>query len=90
MSQMHAELSELAAELGFSSIEEAEANGYNVVYSKDRADLSKEQDKAHEEWLKTKEDAIHKLESTLKNAGPDDADNVQNAIDFIKGVKYDT
>ena len=34
MSQLHAELTEQAAELGFMSIEEAEANGYVVDYIK--------------------------------------------------------
>ena len=32
MSQLHAELSEQASELGFESIEQAEANGYEIEY----------------------------------------------------------
>lgn len=32
MSQLHAELSEQASQLGFHSIEEAEINGYEVDY----------------------------------------------------------
>ena len=32
MSQIHAELTEKAAELGFASLEEAENNGYEVLY----------------------------------------------------------
>ena len=34
MSQLHAELTEQAAQLGFQSIEEAEANGFKVDYEK--------------------------------------------------------
>lgn len=34
MSQLHAELTEQAAHLGFQSIEEAEANGFKVDYEK--------------------------------------------------------
>ena len=36
MSQLHAELTMQAAELGFESIEEAEANGYKVDYDKQK------------------------------------------------------
>ena len=39
MSQLHAELSEAAAELGFESIEDAEAHGYKVEYNGDCASL---------------------------------------------------
>ena len=46
-----------------------------------------EQEKAHEAWLNEKEEAIRKLEGMLENADPDDADNLRNAIEFIKGVK---
>ena len=35
MSQLHAELSEQAYELGYESIEEAEANGLQVQYNED-------------------------------------------------------
>ena len=35
MSQLHAELSEQAYELGFESIEEAEANGVKIQYNAD-------------------------------------------------------
>lgn len=35
MSQIHAELTEKAAELGFESLEEAEDNGYEVLYDGD-------------------------------------------------------
>ena len=36
MSQIHAELTEKASELGFASLEEAENNGYEVLYDGDR------------------------------------------------------
>ena len=82
MSQLHAELSEQAYELGFDSIEDAEVNGYEVDYEKGKLVkrglgysetveyLTKEQEKAHEAWLKEREEVIKSLE---------------HAIDFIKG-----
>ena len=73
MSQLHAELTEQAAELGFQSIEEAEANGYEVTSDGVWAKLVKtktEEDKAYEAWLKEREEVIKSLE---------------HAIDFIKG-----
>lgn len=49
MSQLHAELSERAAELGFESIEEAERAGYKVDY--DNMTLMSPEEQAHEAWL---------------------------------------
>lgn len=92
MSQLHAELSEQAAQLGFHSIEEAEINGFKVDYEKQELvpDEDKAMEEAHQEWLKEKEEAIRKLELTLENVDLDDVDRVQNAIDFIKGLKYES
>ena len=73
MSQLHAELSEQAYELGFDSIEDAEANGYEVISDGVWAKLVKtktEEDKAYEAWLEEREEVIKSLE---------------HAIDFIKG-----
>lgn len=73
MSQLHAELSEQAYELGFDSIEDAEANGYEVVSDGNWAKLMKtetEEDKAYEAWLEEREEVIKSLE---------------HAIEFIKG-----
>ena len=53
MSQLHVELSEQASELGFESIEQAEANGYKVDYSKDSWKLVPDADKAYEDLDKT-------------------------------------
>lgn len=94
MSQLHAELTSQAADLGLESIEQAEANGYKVDYTGSgwvlRPDVNKAMEEAHQEWLKEKEEAIRKLELTLENVDLDDVEHVQNAIDFIKGLKYDS
>lgn len=62
MSQLHAELSEQASELGFESIEEAEAKGYVVRYSGQEAflvpNVDKELEEAHKAWLKEREEVI--------------------------------
>ena len=47
MSQLHAELTEQAAEMGFESIEQAEENGFKVDYIKQK--LVPDMDKAYEE-----------------------------------------
>lgn len=110
MSQLHAELSEQAYDLGFRSIEEAEANGYvvdyenqklvqskelqekNLVEAIDGLDkLQKELEKAHEEWLKEKEEVIKSLKEVRANLIVDDnltleqmRKMVNHAIDFIE------
>ena len=66
MSQIHAELTERASELGFQSIEEAEACGYMVVYSDDGAmlvprDPLEQLNEAHKEWLKEREEVLEEL-----------------------------
>ena len=73
MSQIHAELSEQASELGFESIDDAMNNGYEVIYDGENfAHLVRsedEQELAHQDWLNKREEVIKALE---------------NAIDFIK------
>lgn len=49
LSQLHAELSEQAAELGFQSVEEAQAHGYEVDYLEET--LVEPQTMAHRAWL---------------------------------------
>lgn len=90
MSQLHLELSEQAYELGFKSIEEAEAHGYMVVYLEDRAELLprdplEQLNEAYKEWLKEREIIIHKLEM-LRNDTPYKVykDTLSEAIKFIK------
>ena len=55
MSQLHAELTEQANELGFKNIEEAEARGYTVKYSGDEAFLVPDIDQAFENLTKETE-----------------------------------
>ena len=60
MSQLHAELSEQASELGFESIEQAEANGYEVKFEDGGAFLVPDINKAYEELaeeIKAKKEA---------------------------------
>ena len=73
MSQLHAELSEQANELGFETIQDAVNSGYVVDYDKGKLVkyglgysetveyLTKEQDKAHEAWLKEREEVLEEL-----------------------------
>lgn len=62
MSQLHAELSEQAYELGFESLGEAEQAGYGVDW--ENAKLIKvedEQEKAHEAWLEERDRVLDNL-----------------------------
>lgn len=90
------ELEESANELGFKSLIDAEKVGYRPDYNTGKlylheptANALKEMEEAHKAWLKERDEAIRKLESTLENVDLDDVDNVQNAIEFIRGQKYD-
>ena len=67
MSQLHAELSEQATELGFESLEEALANGYEVDY--EEGELvnpyvlsDKAHEEAHEEWVKERDNYLEILD----------------------------
>lgn len=95
MSQLAMELDEQSAELGYDGLQDALNNGYSVVYDEDgvhleKIDIEKEQEEAHKAWLKEKEECIRKLELTLEHVDLDDVDHVQDAINFIKGVKYES
>ena len=100
MSQLHAELTEQAYELGFESIEQALANGYEVDYdnyklvkhklgwSETAEYLAKEQEKAHEAWLKERDEIIKDLDHIAlgytEGGFPAHAKAIYRAIDFIK------
>ena len=91
MSQLHAELTEQAAELGFQSIEEAEANGYEVISDGEWAKLVKsedEQEQAHNAWLEQREQIITNLttiKDKLETEGYDIyTDWLEETINFIK------
>lgn len=94
MSQLHAELTEQASELGFESIEEAEAKGYVVRYSGQEAflvpNIDKELEKAHDEWTKERKEIITGLEKLYNGYVEGDyktnseKEILKTAIDFIK------
>lgn len=91
MSQLHAELSEQAAELGFESIGEAEQAGYGVDWENAKLiKIEDEQEKAHQAWLKEREEVLERLEKKqdkLKRMLCDDTglyDLITDAINFIK------
>lgn len=87
LSQLHAELSEQAAELGFESIGEAEQAGYGVDW--ENAKLIKvedEQDKAHEAWLEEKQQVLNDLDIVAhSDTVPfEHKEIVKQAIGFIR------
>ena len=79
------ELTEQANELGFESVEEAFANGYEVV----RGELQPKEDeqtKAHKAWLKEKEDVILGLQLVMAHTNDaDDMVRIARALDFVRG-----
>lgn len=92
LSQLHAELSEQASELGFESLGEAEQAGYGVDWENGKLiKLEDEQDKAHEVWLKEREDILDDLEhlkNIYKEVKPDE-DIIERTINFIKEQCHD-
>ena len=87
ISQLHAELSEQAYELGFESIGEAEQAGYGVDW--ENAKLIKvedEQEKAHEAWLEEKQQVLNDLDIVAhSDTVPfEHKEIVKQAIEFIR------
>lgn len=87
MSQLHAELSEQAAELGFESISEAEQAGYGVDWQ--NAKLIEPEEAAHQEWLAYKKMVLADLkllhERLVDDERTHDAAIVGQTIKFIEG-----
>lgn len=92
MSNIHLELTEQANELGFESIEEAKANGYVIRYSGQEAflvpNIDKELEKAHEAWLKERDEVLGGLVNLMVHSVYD-YDTVIKAYNFIKEQCHD-
>ena len=91
MSQLHAELSEQAYELGFESLGEAEQAGYGVDW--DNAKLIKvenEQEQAHQAWLKERDILCHELEMLVSDT-PYQVykETLMKAVNFLRKECHD-
>lgn len=93
MSELAMELDDQAVELGFESYEEALAKGYEwIIDTRGNAVLykpSEELDKAHEAWLKERDDILEWLEEAKvhnnENCGSSYINGaLERAIEFIK------
>ena len=96
LSQLHAELSEQAAELGFESLEEALANGYEVDYeAKELVNpyvlCNKAHEEAHEAWLKERDEVLDGLDIVAhSDAVPfEHKEIVKQAYKFIREQCHD-
>ena len=94
MSQLHAELSEQANELGYETLEEAQANGYTINYQEGKlvkyecCDLAKEQEKAHEAWEKEKQQVLDELTDVINDGDLDWLEivpKIEHAMEFVEG-----
>lgn len=86
LSQLHAELSEQAYELGFESLSEAEQAGYGVDWENAKLiKIEDEQEQAHLAWLKEREEVVADLERLITAyAGAEAVTKpVRKAINFI-------
>lgn len=89
ISQLHAELSEQAAELGFESLGEAEQAGYGVDWQNARLiKVEDEQDKAHEAWLEEQQIVLGGL-MNLMMYKVYDHDIIERAYKFVKEQCHD-
>lgn len=89
ISQLHAELTEQVAELGFESLGEAEQAGYGVDWEKGK--LISPEEAAHEAWLKERDDILDDLErlkNIYKEVKPDEG-IIERTINFIKEQCHD-
>ena len=85
ISQLHAELTEQAYDLGFESIEDAERNGYEVDYLNAKLYKPDEQEQAHEAWLKETQDLLKRVDKVWKDPTYDQLiDLVNELVCFIK------
>ena len=96
ISQLHAELMEQASELGFESLEEAEANGYKVEYTGKgwvlRPDINRAYEERHEEWEKEKQQVLDELTDVINDGELDWGEivrKVEHAIEFIEEQCHD-
>lgn len=89
MSQLHAELSEQTAELGFESLGEAEQAGYGVDWENGRLIKAEdEQEKAHEAWLKEQQIVLGDLMNLMVHKVYDH-DIIERAYKFVKEQCHD-
>lgn len=92
MSTAAMELDEQSAELGYDGLQDALNNGYSVVYDEtgfhlEKIDAEKEQEKAHEAWLKEKQQVLNELNDVIWDGRLDWGEivrKVEHAIEFIK------
>lgn len=87
LSQLHAELSEQAAELGFESIGEAEQAGYGVDWENHKLiKMEDELEKAHEAWLEEKQQVLNDLDIVAHSDSVpfEHKEIVKQTIDFIR------
>ena len=84
MSQLHAELSEQASELGFESLGEAEQAGYGVDW--DNAKLIQPQEMAHKAWLEERQQVLEDLDIVVHSdyVPFEHKEIVKQAIEFIR------
>ena len=91
MSQLHAELSQQAYDLGFESIQDAEDHGYEVISDGKWAELVKsetDEEEAHKAWLKERDEVLGGLANLMVHSVYD-YDTVIKAYNFIKEQCHD-
>lgn len=92
LSQLHAELSSQANDLGFDNIDDAIQFGYSIDYTEGKlvkhecCDIAKEMTEAHEALLKEKKDVIGGLRFVLGGYKftSGDIKDIEHAIKFIE------
>lgn len=94
MSSIHLELTEQVNDLGFESIEEAEANGYHIDYNGEtwvlKPDINKAYEERHKEWEKKRNIIIDKLEMLISDTQYKIyEETLAEAVKFIKEECHD-
>lgn len=92
LSQLYAELSEQAAELGFESLGEAEQAGYGVDWENSKLIKTEDElEKAHEAWLEEKQQVLNDLDIVAHSDSVpfEHKEIVKQAIEFIREQCHD-
>lgn len=93
MSMAAMELDEQAAELGYDGLQDALNNGYSVCYDEkgfylDKVDIESEQEKAHNAWLREKDEVLEDLgrlyEGLIERGYDALAEIAKHAMEFIE------
>lgn len=83
MSQLHAELSQSAAELGFENLQQAEEAGFVPNWNTGHLEKKGWEDEAHESLMEAKEEILNTIDFVIARA-PEHREKLRRVQKFIQ------